>query len=66
MFGIGKCTVEDLDDLRRAELAWVVLDLGPGSARARLIAVDAEHAHQLALYRLAQGGLFCRGQGFRA
>ena len=57
MFGIGQCAVEDLDDLHWAELAGVVFDLGPAGARAGLVAVDPEHAHQLALDRLAQDRL---------
>ena len=57
MFGIGQRAVEDLDDLRRAELPRVVFDLGRAVARAGLVAVDTEHAHQLALDCLAQGSL---------
>src|SRR6266850_1558045 len=57
MFGIGQCAVQYLDDLRRAELAGVVFDPGPAAARAGLVAVDPEHAHQLALDRLAQDSL---------
>ena len=32
MFGIGQCAVEYLDDLHRAELTGIVLDLGPAGA----------------------------------
>ena len=57
MFGIGQCTVEYLDDLHWAELAGVVLDLGAAVARTGLVAIDSQHAHQLALDRLAQDSL---------
>ena len=32
MLGIGQCAVEYLDDLHWAELAGIVLDLGPAGA----------------------------------
>jgi hypothetical protein len=40
MFGVGESAIQNLDNLRRAELAWIVLDLGPAIARAGLVAVD--------------------------
>jgi hypothetical protein len=49
--------LEYLDDLHRAELARVVLDLGAAVARAGLVAVDPEHAHQLTLDSFAQDSL---------
>ena len=57
MFGIGQCSVEYLDDLRRAELTGVVFDLGAAVARTGLVAIDSQHAHQFALDGLAQDSL---------
>jgi len=37
MLCTGECAIEDLDDLRRAQLARVVIDLGPAVARTGLV-----------------------------
>jgi hypothetical protein len=64
VFCIGKGAIQDLDDLRRPELPRVILDLGSAVVRNDLIAVDAEHCHQLARHCLAyrsfaiQSGIF--------
>src|SRR4029077_15181206 len=50
-------TVEYLDDVHGSEQARIVRDLGTAVARAGLVTVDPEHAHQLALDRLAQHSL---------
>jgi hypothetical protein len=57
MFRVGQGGVEDLDDLGRTKLAWVILDVHPTPERAGFIAVYTEHAHQFALDRLAEDGL---------
>src|SRR6516165_4915558 len=57
MFGIGQCAVEYLDDLHWSELTGIVLDFGAAIARAGLVAIDPEHAHQLPFDRFAKDRL---------
>ena len=49
--------IEDFDELRRADLAGVVFDVDPALRRIGVVAVHAEHAHQLTLNRVAQRAL---------
>ena len=49
--------IEDFDELRRADPTRVVLNVHAALERIGVVAVDAEHAHQLAFDRLTQRAL---------
>ncbi len=54
LLGLRQRGVEDLDDLFLRQLPAIILDQDRAGQWVRLVVVDAEHSHQLALDRLTE------------
>lgn len=57
LLGTGQGAVDDLDDAGPVKPPGIVIDLYRATQGMRLVAVDAEHAHQLAFDGVAQAAL---------